>query len=87
MKRCSGIEKQLKATSKKPEEQVQVSLENTAVCVPAVFSLVNKEIVSHWHARWGEDIYEKDERAKACHNSNGSKLSQSFGRFHLLADS
>ena len=54
MKRCSGIEKQLKVTRKKPEKQVQVSLEHTAVCVLAVFSLVNIEIVSHWHAKSDE---------------------------------
>lgn len=57
MKKCSGIEKQLKVTSKKPEKQVQVFLEETAVCVLTLFSLMNKEIVSHWHPGWDENIY------------------------------
>lgn len=57
MKGCSGIEKPLKLTSKKSEKQVQVSLEETAVRVLAVFLLMNEEIVSHWHAGWDENIH------------------------------
>lgn len=54
VKKCSGIERQLKVTTKRPEQQVLVLHEEPSLYVVAVFSLANEELVSHWYAGWNE---------------------------------
>lgn len=83
MKKCSGIERQLKATTKRPEQQVQVLHEEPSLYVVAGFSLANEELVSHWNAGWDEKANHHMIDPRHLLTALDSQLSKDFCRSHL----
>lgn len=87
VKKCSGIEKQIKGHKQKARE-TSTGVSRGDCCLRSYFIFTHEQGNCVSLASWvGWKYIHPGERAKASPNSNGSKLSQGFRRSHLLADS